>query len=554
MVAMFSSHDPAFGQDALRLLRSAAPTWPLGIEEDRTALSLGSGMARMARDNAPALWDPARRLLFWNWQRRPLHRDALDDLLQAGGDGSLPMPRLLRRLQTALHRPLDPAPLLEAMELGEQALVLKHLLRFVRCPGDGLFWLAQCWDWLLRLGREDLPPSLLDAVAVEEDSAPVLQGLRAQWAVLYRPAEEALAHVQKMDPALWSPWREYLEAELYSRLGRQVEAVRTLGRVWRAMPWHPNIILKLSGWVQPVENPEPADLVDACVLVYSWNKADLLEQTLRSVAASQLQGARVVVLDNGSNDRTPEVVARCSALFPPGRFTDVRLPVNVGAPAARNWMLSLPEVRESRMAAFLDDDVILPSDWLVRLTAAMERHDADVVGCRIVSASPPPAVQSADYHLLEPGRGGRTFQECEDNVVVFENSGNALDFGLYDYCRPAVSVSGCCHLLRLRGVEQVGDFDIRFSPTQFDDLERDLRVNLAGLRVVYDGGLVVRHVQHSSLAKAQSLSSAAHIFGNRMKLEGKYRRAEIMELAQKHTALLWDDLLARRAALVRGLP
>lgn len=548
--------DTDFGKTVLETIRPAAPTWPLGIEEDQTALALSSGMLRMGRERAPLLLPAACELLLWNWQRRPLNLTALSNLLDAGHDAPYvpPLPRLLRRLHTALARPLDADPLQQAMHAGEQALALKHLLLRVRQPGEGLFWLAHGWDWLLRLGREDLPPSILDAAEVEPGLAPLKNMLRAHWALQYLPPEQALAHVEALEPEIWSPLADYLRAELHLRLGEQTEGVRLLARVWRRMPWHPQLTLKLSNLLETPPAVNTNDFADTCVLVYSWNKAFLLEQTLRSLAESDLRRALVVVLDNGSTDAMPKTIHRCRSLFAPGRFKDVRLPVNVGAPAARNWLLSLPEVRDCRRAAFLDDDVLLPQDWLVRLSAAMDESDAAVVGCKIISASAPACIQSADYHLLSPGQCASTFQERDDNILVFDNCANAQDIGLFDYRRAALSVSGCCHLLSMEGVRRAGDFDIRFSPTQFDDLERDLRVGLSGMRVVYEGRLAVRHVQHSSLAKAQTVSGVAHVFGNRIKLEGKYSKEEIKELGDRHRESLWDDLSARRAAMIQGLP
>ncbi|WP_022660776.1 glycosyltransferase family 2 protein [Paucidesulfovibrio longus] len=548
--------DPDFGESVLQTLRPAAPTWPLGIEEDRTALAFGHGMLRMGVERAPALLPAARELLLWNWQRRPLSLDALTPLLEAGRTQPFtpPLPRFLRKLHAALARPLDSEPLRAAMDAGEQALALKHLLLRVRQPGEGIFWLAASWDWLLRLGREDLPPSLLDAADVEPDLLPLKNRLRAEWALHYLPPKQALAHAQALSPELWSPFSDYLRAELPLRMDERAEGIRLLAGVWRRLPWHPQLTLKLSNLLEPPVPASDEDYSDTCVLVYSWNKAELLEQTLRSLAASDLRRALVVALDNGSSDATAETVRRCRSLFAPGRFLDVRLPVNVGAPAARNWLLSLPEVRACRRAAFLDDDVLLPADWLVRLGRAMDESGADVAGCRIISASAPACIQSADYHLLPPGQCPSTFQEREDNILIFDNCANALDLGLFSYRRPALSVSGCCHLLSMEGVRRAGDFDIRFSPTQFDDLERDLRVGLNGMKVVYEGRLAVRHVQHSSLAKAQTLAGIGHVFGNRIKLEGKYGREEIKALGDRHRETLWTDLLARRKALLQGLP
>ena len=44
------------------------------------------------------------------------------------------------------------------------------------------------------------------------------------------------------------------------------------------------------------------------------------------------------------------------------------------APAARNWLMHLPEVREACWAAYIDDDIHLPPDWLPRLGAAAARY------------------------------------------------------------------------------------------------------------------------------------------------------------------------------------
>ncbi|MDD4951665.1 MAG: glycosyltransferase family 2 protein, partial [Desulfovibrionaceae bacterium] len=113
------------------------------------------------------------------------------------------------------------------------------------------------------------------------------------------------------------------------------------------------------------------------------------------------------------------------------------------------------------------------------------------------------------------------------------------------YCRPALSVSGCCHLLSMASVQEAGGFDIRFSPTQFDDLERDLRQALAGFESFYAGDLRVRHIQHSSLARARTVAAAAQVMGNKIKLEGLFEAKEVEGLAEQGLDRLWADLKAR---------
>ena len=54
------------------------------------------------------------------------------------------------------------------------------------------------------------------------------------------------------------------------------------------------------------------------VLLYTFNKARDIDQTLESVFASDLGGARVTVLDNGSTDKDPGRAQRLERAARPG--------------------------------------------------------------------------------------------------------------------------------------------------------------------------------------------------------------------------------------------
>lgn len=441
----------------------------------------------------------------------------------------------------------------ELLDAGQGPLCARHLMPRLANPTVALAWLALSWEKLLRIGNADLPHSLLHVAALDDDLAPLKARLLAQWAMLFLPPEEATAHVLAVDDHLFGAWRAYALAQLALRGGQEEQGTRQLFGLWQHMAWHPQLTLKLRT-LRAKTAPAPDDLSDTAVLLYSWNKADLLGDTLDSLAVCDLRGARVFVLDNGSTDHMAARIAKAAKLFPEGQFQSLTLPVNVGAPAARNWLLSLPEVRACTYAAFLDDDVIIPPNWLTHLRSAAEQTRASVIGCRVTSAQSPRTVQSADYHLLPPTDSVKTFVDYPEKVMVFESCANDFDLGLYTYARPATSVSGCCHLLSLESVRQCGDFDIRFTPTQFDDLERDLRLGCANMDIHYAGDLNIRHIQHSSLAKAQSLKSIGHVFGNKIKLEGKYDLEQIRSLQSRMATRLETDLREAEDELLAEVP
>lgn len=547
-------HTPLPSAALVDKLREHAPLWAMGTEEPGHQRALAGALLRAAGAE-PGLAAVAAGLLLWSWQQRPLQTAALmplRDLDRAHPFLAEPCRRLARTLADRLDAGADTTGLDDLLASEDHARTLRTLLPLVGHPEQGLAWLAGCWDFLMRLGREDLPPALLDAAPFDPATEPLKARLTAEWALHYRPAEEALGRVRGLDAAVFAPHCRLWEAELLLRLGQREAAVDLLATLWRAMPANAAAGLKLHALARPVPQADPAG-EDVCVLLYSWNKAGLVARVLDRLAGTDLGGAPVFVLDNGSTDHMAAVLEDKAALFGADRFFPISLPVNVGAPAARNWLLSLPRVRACAWAAFLDDDALPEADWLARLLGAARSRPAPpgAVGCRITSAKTPVAMQSADYHLFPPRPGHKTFSDMEERIMVFENCGGQLDDGRFAYRRPAASVSGCCHLLHMPAVQAVGGFDIRFSPTQFDDLERDLRLGLAGWEVYYAGDVAIRHVQHSSLARAKGLTAMAQVFGNKIKLEGLYSEADVRTLAEAGLARGWDDLAGKWRELAK---
>lgn len=209
-------------------------------------------------------------------------------------------------------------------------------------------------------------------------------------------------------------------------------------------------------------------------------------------------------------------------------------------------------MRAHERVVFLDDDVVLDHGWLNGLLSIAEHHPAAaVVGCRITDSTPPHAVQCADFFALPPELGQRSFADLDEQVFIHGNAGGSTDTLLTAYARPCLSVSGCCHLLDRGALDACGHFDIRFTPSQFDDLEHDLRTVLSGREVWYTGNVRVRHVQHSSLRQATDPAKNAHIFGNRIKLEHLYPAPRMREARETSALAARRDLL-RKATRLAG--
>jgi GT2 family glycosyltransferase len=513
----------------LERLFGLLPQWVLGCEEPRRQLGLADALLRAVQ--AEDLRPTAAGLISWGWQEYPLDGEhvkaawRMHQELQPLPPAAVEMAAWLRK---RLLFNLDARDFDELARSGEHGRLLKAALPLLRDERQGVFWLSRALDPMLAVGNREYALAAVDAALDRKACDPAGLALRrrllAEIAFCLDEPETALEAVQDTDENVWGWWRAQRTAELLARLGRLEEAAARYARLLQAMPWHVNVLLRLDSLLREAGRPAPQNLDDAAVLLFTWNKADLLRDTLDRLAKTEaVRAGLVAVLDNGSTDHTPEVLDQAKQGPLGDKLLTLRPRVNVGAPAARNWLLSLEDVRAREYLIFLDDDVILEPGWLHALVAAARDHpECGTVGCRIKSAEPSGYLQSADYNLLPPESGRSPVQEVEQHVHVFDNCAGRQDTGLFTYTRPAAHVSGCCHLLRRKTLDSVGGFDIRFGPTQFDDLERDLRLLAAGSHCLYAGEVAARHVQFSSLAKAQTLAQTGQVMGNMIKLASMY--------------------------------
>jgi len=220
------------------------------------------------------------------------------------------------------------------------------------------------------------------------------------------------------------------------------------------------------------------------VVLATWNRAPLLADTLRALAAQEVPPGlawEIVVVDNNSTDATAQVVDEFAAGAPvPLRRV---FEPEQGLSRARNR-----GIREAQgtILAFCDDDVLPAGDWVARIPAALERWSADGIGGRILprfeGPSPPPAWLTGNRRLLR-----------QLALMDWEESGPlALPLA------PNPQVWGANMAFRREVFDRVGEFDPRrgvFGRRLFRGEEADLiaRALSLGMRIAYDASLTVHH-------------------------------------------------------------
>jgi GT2 family glycosyltransferase len=212
-------------------------------------------------------------------------------------------------------------------------------------------------------------------------------------------------------------------------------------------------------------------------IVVTWNGADLLPACLDALARQSCDDAELIVVDNGSHDGSPELVAR---LAPHARV--IALPINQGFAGGTNAGLA---AATGRYVFLVNNDARPAPDCLMHLVATLNADARlGMVAPRIV--------------LAASGRIDSAGIVIDRAAMAHQRLRGAADAGLADRSTAVFGASGACALLRRELLTHVGAFDQRFG-SFYEDVDLSWRARLAGWEVAYVPAARVVH-DHSATA------------------------------------------------------
>jgi GT2 family glycosyltransferase len=242
----------------------------------------------------------------------------------------------------------------------------------------------------------------------------------------------------------------------------------------------------------------------ASVIVVTWENLALSRLCLESLLA-HTRGVpfEVIVVDNASGDGTPDYLQSLAGVDPRARLIlnerndGFARACNQGARAALGDVL-----------VFLNDDTVLPPDWLRRLVA----H----VGHPNVGAAS--AVTNRIGTDAEVTERARTLGEFLDRAARRRTShaGEA---------RAVDMLPLFCLALRRDAWSRVGPLDESFGRGLFEDDDYSARLRAAGYRLVCAEDVLVHHFGEASFGRLVSDGTYAALFeDNRRRFESKWGR------------------------------
>lgn len=216
------------------------------------------------------------------------------------------------------------------------------------------------------------------------------------------------------------------------------------------------------------------------VVVLNWNGWHYLGPCLASLKRQTYPNFEVIVVDNGSTDGSPEILAE---QFPAVRL--IRNEKNLGFAAANNQAI---RASSSPYVATLNNDTVAEPTWLAALVAAAEGNERwGAVGSKMVLARNPQVIDSCGIALDRAGiawdlLGGRPAATVDRPREVFGACAGAA-------------------LYRRSMLDEIGLFDEDFF-AYLEDADLAWRARLAGWRAVLAPNAVVHHVHSGSLGDA----------------------------------------------------
>jgi O-antigen biosynthesis protein len=248
------------------------------------------------------------------------------------------------------------------------------------------------------------------------------------------------------------------------------------------------------------------------LVIVGHNKGERSARCLDSLLESTWRPLQVVFVDNGSTDRTREILEEYApAAAAAGiQFSSLRLPQNTGSIVPRN--LALPHCSGAYIG-LLDNDVILRTRNIFEvLVQFLDTHpDAGIVTPKFLYPVPPFRIQCAG--------GGVT----REGVCYLLGRGAERDDPAFNHPVDLAWAISACIVMPAAVVRRLGPMDESLSPTGFEDTDYCFRCRSHGLQVVYVPGAEIYHAENTTTFGTRTVRIHAAMRRNQWVFKKRWR-------------------------------
>ena len=255
--------------------------------------------------------------------------------------------------------------------------------------------------------------------------------------------------------------------------------------------------------VDAMEQAVSASFPLVSILIVTYNSDEFIEPCLESIAQNHSwPNYEVIVVDNRSTDKTPEILKRRAQADP--RIRVVCHPENLGFAGGNNLAA---QQAKGEYLVFLNPDTIVTPGWLGRMVRHCEVDAKVGAVAAVTNFSGNETKINFDYeNVLE--------MEKFALRIAAEKAGQASDI--------LVAPLYCVLTPRAVWEKAGGELDASFQIGMFEDDDFSLRVQKAGYRVIAADDCFIHHFGNGSFAKIPSEESLRIFEQNKKMFESKW--------------------------------
>jgi GT2 family glycosyltransferase len=256
------------------------------------------------------------------------------------------------------------------------------------------------------------------------------------------------------------------------------------------------------------------------VYIPAYNSAEFLCRAIDGLLAQTHPANEILVVDDGSQDATPEIAARYPAV------TLIQHPLNRGLAAARNTAF---QASRNELVASIDADCVPETGWLAALARYFDDPAVVGVGGRLI--------EGVQRTAADRWRRAHMPQEWGDQPL-----------------RNPRFLFGCNNLFRRSAVLEAGGYDESMR-TNGEDTDLSRRLRERGGELLYAPEARVVHLRHDTLRSILDTywrwwRFGVRAYANGVRLRSVLGHAVFVHFRYTFLGLAWSDLRTGRFDLL----
>jgi GT2 family glycosyltransferase len=237
--------------------------------------------------------------------------------------------------------------------------------------------------------------------------------------------------------------------------------------------------------------PLPPDPPRVAIIIPTRDKVELLRVAVGSVLErTDYPSVEIIIVDNGSVEEQTLRYLRETEMLRNVRVLRYDQPYNFAA--LNNWAVAQTD---APLVGFLNNDVeVITPGWLSEMASHALRREVGAVGCKLYF--PNGTIQHAGIVVGIGGRAGHPHQGYQRAALGY--------FGRAACVQRLSAVTAACMVMRREVFVRFGGFNERDFAIAFNDVDLGLRLNRAGLAVIWTPHAELLHHESASLGTPTS--------------------------------------------------